>query len=139
MHGPLKFRLLFLPVLLAAQLCLPAYANDLSLDAIVGSECAAIFQDARSRWNPSQFTDPKDYQPDNFQFIVHGVGGVQSTMRDAQTIELFKNPEPILKDRAHISASLIDQDHCLFAGSYGFILKVPEENIFAASPSDFIV
>jgi len=98
-----------------------------------------------SSWDSSRFTNPKDIsqtmggrgheskQP--FQFIVH-------TAPISHLIEgkgIFSaRPEEALASFDVASTSLVNQDKTYTYGSVGVILKVPGQNILAASPDDLM-
>jgi len=79
-------------------------------------------------------TNPKHHNPERFTYIVHGI-----SPRAGKTLGWIPTPEEL--QSAHVlSASLIHRDRESWIvstpGDQGFILSVPDENIFWVSPTD---
>ena len=121
---------------------------------------AAVASTSRSKngdWQAAQFTDPLQHKARKkgnppFQFLVvaildakmrytqHELTEQQAEQKDvtlnlAKSIDLMVVPERIA-DKPVISSSLIDNEHLQTWGNSGFILVTPDENVFAASPTD---
>jgi hypothetical protein len=98
----------------------------------------------RPAWNPINFSDPttlntfKKRRSGNgphlphppFRFIIHGVGNYMG--------DVFDNPN-ILTRYEVLSMSLMSNTNCHSHDPQGVILRVPENNILAASPTDVAV
>lgn len=79
----------------------------------------------------STLTNPKEFNPNSFQFIVHVIGPSAYNYR-----ETLKNPEIVFKTRL-LSCSLINQvTHKTFILDCGLILKIPPQNIYATASFD---
>ncbi len=87
----------------------------------------------RKYWAPhdkeeSTFTDPKEFDPRAFQFIVHVIG--------PNRMNTINNPEETFNQRL-LSCSIVNQSKkTTFVFNNGFILKVPQSNIYATTPCD---
>lgn len=124
----------------------PAISRSVANDAIgctlpAGSKTkpfdrdSVITPEVRASWAPNHFTDPAHHDARNFRYIVHMIefaNGRHSTRAIYKylTQEIAQNP------CATISTSVIDQDHRSTYGTFGFILKVPADNILLARSSD---
>jgi hypothetical protein len=88
----------------------------------------------RDFWDPKHFTDPKAYKADKpFKFIVWGMMNTH-TGRGTPYFKILENPD--IAKTFLISSSIIDQVHKSTYYPYGFILKVPKENIISTNSKD---
>lgn len=93
----------------------------------------------RAGWTPAAFSDPRLHDPTRFRYLVHAIDDVWAGLPPgALTDQIAEKPE-LLKQNAVISVSVVDENHQATFGPSGFILRVPEENIFAAFETDMFV
>jgi hypothetical protein len=89
----------------------------------------------RDAWDPKNFTDPKAYAANKpFKFIVWGMMNAY-TGRGVSYETILKDPTASAKTSL-MSTSIIDQDHRATYYPYGFILKVPQQNIISTHSKD---
>ncbi|WP_143330368.1 hypothetical protein [Chromobacterium haemolyticum] len=87
-------------------------------------------------WDPSYFTDPKNYvQGNQFKFIVHALDFENSKQISRR---LLSGEDSILTSWDTISASLISDVKSFTYGSLGVILTVPIQNIILTSSEDMM-
>jgi hypothetical protein len=91
----------------------------------------------RKFWKPcdrvgSTFTDPTDFDPNSFQFLV-------TVINSTRFKRVIENPEADFENRL-MSCSVINQEKTTtFSFNCGVILRVPPENIYATSPKDLFL
>lgn len=102
----------------------------------------------------SEVTDPQDHDPNNFQYLVHGmsVAGTRGmanayagvdhasyglTEEDvaAQRTDLLATPERV-QERHTLSTSLVDTKHRGTWNKAGIIVGVPEDDVVITAPHD---
>jgi hypothetical protein len=91
----------------------------------------------QAAWDPSNFTDPRKFDPKNFRFIVHGLarGPGRRSAEEAYRDITSRGEEA---DKIRLSTSLINQDARATFSDRGFILKVPALNIVASGTEDLL-
>jgi hypothetical protein len=93
----------------------------------------------RNFWKPDFMTNPTLHNPNNYKYIVHGL--LEDEVRNKHGlihkdyINVLENPNLISK-KGIISASYINNEINASYGKSGFILNVPEQNIFTSGPRD---
>lgn len=86
----------------------------------------------RQEWDVSKFSDPRSHNEESFRYIVHMINYTHSPRQTFKYFQSFLGKTPC----SWVSASLIDQAHTGTYGEFGFILKVPAENILLAATAD---
>lgn len=84
-------------------------------------------------WSSNAFSDPNNHQVDGvFRYVVNAV--VEYKDEPAYITNLLQNPNLIQQNL--LSTSVIDQNNTNVWGASGFVLRVPERNVIAASNTD---
>lgn len=105
-------------------------------------------EEIRKSWSGS-FTDPRTHDDNRFCYLVYAYNPpaqlalrelarrekAYSSSADMGYVNLLEHPE-LIATRPTISTSVIRQDHTATFADVGYILKVPAENVLAASPDD---
>lgn len=87
-----------------------------------------ISEQDRMPWDPIFFSNPRQHDPKQFKYIVHGV----------PRIEYFEKiiSENRLATMTTLSMSVVSQERTPTFAPFGFIVETPKNNIFAATYRD---